>query len=105
MWYHHRGQERGLRSFTFWDLKVKPKTIRAELKEGDVGRVTLVIVNREHETVSYGVEVTIDGIRNSVIQPVVLEQGETWEREVSFTPRHSDRKTEGGIYTVPESRE
>jgi uncharacterized membrane protein len=72
--------------FYLLGLKGEAKDYPAELKEGDVGRVTLVIVNREHETVSYGVEVTIDGIRSSVIQPVVLEQGETWQRDVSFTP-------------------
>lgn len=95
-------------SFTEFYLlgsKGEAKDYPSELKVGDIGRVTLVIVNREHETVSYGVEVTVDGIRNSVIGPVVLEQGQTWKREVSFTliPGAGKQKVEFTLYRNQES--
>ena len=57
-----------------------------ELKVGEEGRVIVGIINREHETVSYRMEVKIDGVRNNQTGPLELEHDERWEEIVSFTP-------------------
>ena len=57
-----------------------------ELVVGEEGRVIMGIINREHETVSYRLEVTIDGTRHSEIGPVVVLHDGRWEREVGFMP-------------------
>ena len=58
-----------------------------ELKVGERGRVIVGIINREQETVSYRLEVRIDGVRNTEeVRLLVLEHGEKWEEIVSFTP-------------------
>lgn len=43
----------------------------------------------EHGTVSYRVEVMIDGVNRDEIEPIVLEHDEKWEGEVSFVPHAS----------------
>lgn len=57
-----------------------------ELRVGEEGEVTVVIVNHEGEEVSYRVEVTIDSRKNTEIGPVVLIDEQKWEGEVSFVP-------------------
>ncbi len=57
-----------------------------ELKVGEVGKVIVGIVNHEQATVSYRVEVEIDGVKNNEIDLIMLEHGEEWEKIVSFTP-------------------
>lgn len=47
-----------------------------ELAVGEKGRATIGIINREHNEVSYRLEVA----------PIVLKPDEKWEDEVSFTP-------------------
>lgn len=56
-----------------------------QLVVGQEDKVIIGIMNREHETVSYVVEVTIDGVKNNEAGPVTLEYGEKWERIVNFT--------------------
>jgi len=58
-----------------------------ELKVGQEGRVTIGVVNHEYETVSYRLEVRINGLKNNEVGPIVLEHEEKWEREVSFLPK------------------
>lgn len=57
-----------------------------ELVLGEESKVTVGIVNQENETVSYRVEVTIDGARLNEIGPVVLHHEDSWQGEVSFMP-------------------
>jgi len=57
-----------------------------ELVLGEEGKVIAGIINREHETVTYRVEVTIDGVRNNEVGPVALDHDGEWEEIVSFTP-------------------
>ena len=57
-----------------------------ELVVGEEAKVIVGIINQEHETVSYRVEVTIDGARYDEIGPVVLHHEDRWEREVGFMP-------------------
>lgn len=58
-----------------------------ELKVGQEGRVTIGVVNNEHEIVNYRLEVRINGLKNNEVGPIMLEHEEKWEREVSFTPK------------------
>ncbi|MBA7690235.1 hypothetical protein ES703_98759 [subsurface metagenome] len=46
------------------------------------------IINQEHETVSYRVEVRINGMKSNEVGPIVLEHEER-ELEVSFVPKVS----------------
>ena len=57
-----------------------------ELVVGKEGKVLVGIINREHEIVTYWVEVAIDGVKNSEWGKVTLEDGEGWEGVVDFTP-------------------
>ncbi len=57
-----------------------------ELMVSEEANVILGIANQEYETVSYLVEVRIDGVTNNEVGPVVLKDGEGWESEVSFVP-------------------
>lgn len=58
-----------------------------ELKVGVEGIVTIGIVNHEYETVSYRVEVRINGVKNNEVEPIVLENDEEWTQDVSFVPQ------------------
>ncbi|MBA7678213.1 hypothetical protein ES703_86485 [subsurface metagenome] len=57
-----------------------------ELVVGEEARVIVGIINREQETVSYSVEISIDGAMNNKVGPVELNHNEKWEEIVSFTP-------------------
>ncbi len=78
----------GERFTEFYILGSSGKAIEypGELKLGEEEKVTVGIINQEHETMSYRVDVRIDGVRNSEIEHIVLEQGEKWEETVSFVP-------------------
>ena len=76
-----------------------------ELVMGEEAKVIVGIVNHEHETVSYRVEVTIDGTRHNEIGPVVLPHEGRWEQEVSFTPDklRDNQKVEFSLYKNGQS--
>ena len=44
------------------------------------------IINREHETVSYQIEVAVDGVKRNEVGPVTLDHDDEWETVVGFTP-------------------
>jgi uncharacterized membrane protein len=60
-----------------------------ELKVGEEAKVIVGITNREHETVSYRVEVRIEGVVSNEVEPIVLEHDKKWEEIVSFTPHRA----------------
>ena len=72
----------------FYVLGLEGKTIDyfTELSVGEEERVIVGIINREHETVDYRVEVKIDGVRGNQTGPLELGHDERWEEIVSFTP-------------------
>ena len=76
-----------------------------ELVVGEEGKVIIGIINQEHETVSYRVEVTIDGARHDEIGPVVLHHEGRWEHEVSFMPTQigENQKVELLLYKQGQS--
>ena len=47
-----------------------------ELVVGEEARVMVGIINRQHETVSYRVEVRINGVRNNEWGPLLLDHDE-----------------------------
>jgi len=71
-----------------------------ELVVGEEGKVIVGIINQEHETVSYRVEVRINGMKSNEVGPIVLEHEEERELEVSFVPQVSgdNQKVEFLLY-------
>ena len=63
-----------------------------ELVVGEEGKVMVGIINREHEPVTYRVEVVIDGVKNNEVGPVTLEHDGEWEKIVGFTPDRAEDK-------------
>jgi uncharacterized membrane protein len=57
-----------------------------EIRVGEEGKVIVGIVNREHEVVSYRMEVMIDGVKNNEVGSIVLDHEQKWEEIVSFIP-------------------
>ena len=72
---------------------------------GEQGRVLVGIVNREQETVSYWVKVTIDEVTLNEISPVVLHHEDRWEQEVGFIPAQlgDNQKVEFSLYKQGQS--
>lgn len=57
-----------------------------QLKVGEAAKVVVGIGNREHETVTYRVEVRIDGVVSNQAGPLVIEADKKWQEVVTFTP-------------------
>lgn len=57
-----------------------------ELIVGEEARVIIGIVNHEYEELSYQLEITINGVTQKKMNPVVLNHEEEWEQEVGFAP-------------------
>ena len=55
------------------------------LTVGEEARLSIAIINHEHEDITYYVEITIDGKRNNMIGPIVLSHEGKWQEEVGFT--------------------
>jgi uncharacterized membrane protein len=52
-------------------------------------RVTLAVVNNEHEVVAYRVQITVDAHKVGQIGPITLAPGRKWEHRVSAQPTHA----------------
>jgi len=76
-----------------------------ELAVGEEGSVILDIVNHEKAEVSYRVEVTIDGERNTEVGPVVLGDEQKWEEIIGFAPKQAgkNQKVEFWLYKNEDS--
>ena len=76
-----------------------------ELVVGEKGRVIAGIVNHEKAEVSYRVEVTIDGERNTEVGLIVLGDEQKWEERISFAPNQvgGNQKVEFWLYKNGES--
>ncbi len=72
--------------FYILGLEGKAENYPQELALGQEGRVILGIVNQEHETTEYQVEITIDGEKVGEAGPFTLNHEEKWEQEVVFAP-------------------
>ncbi len=67
-------------------LEGKATDYPKELVVGEEGKVIVGIINREHETVTYRVEVAIDEIKNNEVGSVALDHDGEWEEIVGFIP-------------------
>lgn len=56
----------------------------SELKVGEEGSSILGIVNQEHRSMSYQVELISGGDLYEEMSPITLTHGETWQQEVRF---------------------
>ena len=72
--------------FYLLGLSGEAKDYPSLLPAGEEGEVVVGIVNREYETVSYRVEVRIEGIVSNQVGQVTLEHEEKWEEMVGFIP-------------------
>ena len=92
----------GERFTEFYILGMEGKAIDypKELVVGEEGKVMVGIINREHETVSYRIEVRINGIKVNEVGPIVLEHEEERELEASFVSQVSgdNQKVEFLLY-------
>lgn len=72
---------------------------------GEEGKVMVGIINREGKSVTYRVEIMIDGVKNNEVGPVTLEHNEKWEVIAGFTPNRagSNQKVEFLLYRQGQS--
>jgi len=78
--------EEGFTEFYILGPEGKAEGYPEELVAGEETKVIVGIINREHETMSYRLEIRIDGVKSSEVGTIKLEHDEKWERTVSFTP-------------------
>ena len=86
-------------------LSGEAKDYPSLLSVEEEGKVVVGIVNREYETVSYRLEVRIEGIISNEVGQVTLEYEEKWEEIVSFTPKRAgdEQKVEFLLYRQGQS--
>ena len=67
---------------------------------GEGASIIIGVINRESETASYRVIVTIDGRENSNAGPVLLADGEKWEEQLRYIPDRvgNNQKLEFQLY-------
>ena len=77
-----------------------------EIALGDSVLVLMNITNREHQPVTYRVEIMIDGQIAGTAGPVTLEHEQEWERTVDFTPLNAgeNQKVELLLFKEGESK-
>ena len=78
----------------------KEAVVREEVK------VVVGIVNHEYKMVNYRITVTINGMSNTNVVPLVLSHNEVWEQTVTVIPRLTgdNQKVEFFIYRNEESK-
>jgi uncharacterized membrane protein len=76
-----------------------------EIRIGEEAEIIAVVVNREHETVSYRLEVKLDGVNQQEVEGIVLEHEQEWEETVNFTSGEAgdDQKVEFFLYKNSET--
>ncbi len=94
----------GERSTEFYVLGLagKAQDYPTELAVGQEGTVIIGVINREHEDVTYRVEIMIDGVKNGEMESVALEPDEKWEKVARFVPRRvgDNQKVEFLLYRL-----
>ena len=78
--------EEGFTEFYILGPEGKAEDYPEELVAGEETKVIVGIINREHETMSYRLEIRIDGVKSSEVGTIKLEHDERWEKTVSFIP-------------------
>lgn len=72
--------------FYILDPEGKAENYPKEITLGNEGKVIVGIVNHEQETMTYGVEIDIDGDKVSDTGSIPLDNQAKWEQEVNFAP-------------------
>ncbi|MBT9163591.1 MAG: hypothetical protein DDT24_00506 [Chloroflexi bacterium] len=69
---------------------------------GEEGRVIVGIVNRQHETMSYEVKITVGGRLVREIGPIELAHEGGWRHEVGFVPQQpgENQRVEFALYKI-----
>ena len=82
------------------------KNYPEELVVDKAARQLVGIINREQATVTYWLEVTIDGVKSNEVEPITLEHNEKWEKTVSFTPNQTgtNQKVEFSLYKQGQNK-
>jgi uncharacterized membrane protein len=71
----------------FYISGLEDKTVYpAEVTAGVEQKVLVTIVNREHRTLSYIIEVSINRVKTGETGPLPLEHGQKYEAAIGFTP-------------------
>jgi len=66
--------------------------------------VTVGIINREGETTSYQLVITLDGVRQIELGPIVLAEDEVWEQLAGFTPDKPGENQEVEFFLYAEGK-
>jgi len=76
-----------------------------EIRVGETSEVIVVVVNHEQETVSYRVEVRIDGVKDNEVGPFILDNEQKWEEVAGFTPDKvgDNQRVEFSLYKAGET--
>ena len=93
--------EDGFTEFYVLNTEGKAENYPRAIILGQSAKVILGIVNHEHETTVYKIEIAIDGKRAGEIGPTNLNAEEKWEQVVTFTPTRvgPNQKMEFLLYT------
>lgn len=75
--------------FYLLDADGQTQNYPRQLVLGETGQVIIGISNQEQATVTYRVEVSIDGVKNNETAPVTLANEEVRELALGFTPDES----------------
>lgn len=76
-----------------------------KLTVGEEASVTLGVVNRERETMSYQVRLTIEGVLDHILDPFTLASGEKREQEINFALQEATAETTLVEEVNPESKD
>lgn len=97
--------EQEFTEFYILGLEDKATDYPRVLKVGEEGRVRLAIVNHEHDTMDYRIEMMINGVKNNEVKPIVLDNDKEWTREISFIPEMAgeNQKVEFLLYKNGEA--
>ena len=76
------------------------------LAVGQEAKVIIGIVNQEHETISYRLEVKLNGTSSNVAAPLILNQAQKRQETITFKPAASGdgQKVEFLLYKSGESQ-
>jgi len=76
-----------------------------DLEAGQQAKVIVGIVNQEHETARYRIEVKMNGTSNNMVGPLDLNQAEKWQETITFqtAAAGNNQKVEFLLYKSEQS--
>jgi uncharacterized membrane protein len=79
--------------FYILNIEGKAEDYPSEVALGESVNIIIGVINNEHETASYRVDITIDGAENSQVYVGTLAHEEKWEESISFVPQVAGKKS------------